>query len=113
MQQISRERERERREKRETQSNYTGSFHKPEVVLSLLHFQGEFTKINIWLQLLIAKTSKRLQTTQAQLQEILYAQEQNQETSYAQAQLEETSIQTELQRKYLRLNTWCWGKIPN
>ena len=26
------------------QSNYTGSFHKPEVVLSPLHFQGEFTK---------------------------------------------------------------------
>ena len=23
-------------------SNYTGSFHKPEVVLSPLHFQGEF-----------------------------------------------------------------------
>jgi len=36
----NRERERERR----TQSNYTGSFHKPEVVLSPLHFQGEFTK---------------------------------------------------------------------
>jgi len=41
----------------------------------------------------------RLQTTQAQLQEIFYAQEQNQETSYAQAQLQETSIQTKLQRK--------------
>jgi len=39
--------------------------------------------------------SKRLQTTQAQLQEI----------SYAQAQLQETYIQTELQRKCLRLNT--------
>jgi len=58
--------------------------------------------------LLTAKTSKRLQTTQAQLQEISYAQELNQETSYAQvlnqetsyaqAQLQETSIQTELQR---------------
>ena len=36
----NRERERERRE---TQSNYTGSFHKPEVVLSPLHFQGDFT----------------------------------------------------------------------
>ena len=32
------------RERRKTQSNYTGSFHKPEVVLSPLHFQGEFTK---------------------------------------------------------------------
>jgi len=64
MQRISRERERER------ESNYKGSFHKLEVVLSPLHFQGEFTKI------------KRLRTTQ---QEISYAQEQNQETSYAQA----------------------------
>jgi len=27
-----------------TQSNYTGSFHKPEVVMSPLHFLGEFTK---------------------------------------------------------------------
>ena len=33
------------RERRKTQSNYTGSFHKPEVVLSPLHFQGEFTKM--------------------------------------------------------------------
>ena len=58
--------------------------------------------------MLNAKTSKRLQTTQAQLQEISYSQELNQETSYAQelnqetsfgqAQLQETSIQTELQR---------------
>jgi len=48
--------------------------------------------------LLTAETSKRLQTTQAQVQEISYAQELNQETSYAQAQLQETSIQTELQR---------------
>jgi len=48
--------------------------------------------------MLTAQNSKRLQTTQAQLQEISYAQEHNQETSYAQAQLQETSIQTELQR---------------
>jgi len=40
---TKRERERER-ERRKTQSNYIGSFHKPEVVMSLLHFQGEFTK---------------------------------------------------------------------
>jgi len=42
-----REREREREtetERRKTQSNYTGSFHKPEVVMSPLNFQGEFTK---------------------------------------------------------------------
>jgi len=62
--------------------------------------------------LLTAKTSKRLQTTQAQLQETFYAQELNQETSYAQAQLQETSIQTELQRnlyevEHLIHNQWC------
>jgi len=49
--------------------------------------------------MLTAKTNKRLQTTQAQLQEIFYAPELNQETSYAQAQLQETYIQTELQKK--------------
>jgi len=27
---------------RKNTSNYTGAFHKPEVVLSPLHFQGEF-----------------------------------------------------------------------
>jgi len=48
--------------------------------------------------LLTAKTSKRLQTIQAQLQKISYAQELNQETSYAQELNQETSIQTELQR---------------
>ena len=52
------------KERRKTQSNYTGSFHKPKVVLSPLHFQGEFTKkCNILLQLLTAKTSKRLYVT--------------------------------------------------
>jgi len=55
--------------------------------------------------LLVAKTRKRHQTTKAQLQKISYAQEQNQETSYGQEQLQKTSIQTELQRKCLRLNT--------
>ena len=100
------------RERRKRQSNYTGSFHKPEVVLSPLHFQGESLKRNIWLQLLKATTSKRLQTTQAQLQEISYAQEHNQGTSYAQAQLQETSIQTELQEnlfevEHLIYNQWC------
>jgi len=55
--------------------------------MSPLHFQGKFTKINIWLQLFTAQNRKRLQTTQAQLQKISYAQEQNQETTYAQAQL--------------------------
>jgi len=63
-----------------------------------LHFQGEFTKIKYLITTAHCKTSKRLQTTQAQLQEISYAQEQNQETSYAQAQLQETSIQIKLQR---------------
>jgi len=42
--------------------------------------------------MLNATTSKRLQITQAQLQEISYAPEHSQETSNAQAQLQETSI---------------------
>jgi len=53
--------------------------------------------------MLIAKSSKRLQTTQAQLQEISYAQELNQETFYAQAHKQETSIQTELQRNLFQV----------
>ena len=51
--------------------------------------------------MLTAKTRKRLQTTQAQLQEISYAQELNQETSYAQATLQETSNQTKIHRNFL------------
>jgi len=39
-----------------------------------------------------AQTSKRLQTTKAELQEISYSQEQNQETFCAKAELQETSI---------------------
>jgi len=66
--------------------------------MSPLHFQGEFTKSNICLQLLKHK-SKRLQTTQVKKQEVSYAQAQTQKTSYAQAQKQETSIQTELHRK--------------
>jgi len=64
----------------------------------------------------------RLQSTQAQLQEISYAPEHSQETSNAQVQLQETSIaqahkqetsnQTELQRslfkfEHLIYNQWC------
>jgi len=45
--------------------------------------------------MLTATTNKRLQITQAQLQEISYAPEHNQETSNAQAQLQETSIAQE------------------
>ena len=45
--------------RRKTQAIYTGSFHKPEVVLCPLHFQREFTKCNIWLQML-KHTSKKL-----------------------------------------------------
>jgi len=39
-----REKRRRRRRRRRTQGNYTGSFQKPEVVMSPLHFQWEFTK---------------------------------------------------------------------
>jgi len=48
------------RDKRDTQSYYTGSFHNWEVVLPPLNFQWAFTKISIWLQML-KHTSKRLQ----------------------------------------------------
>jgi len=58
---------------------------------------------NIWLQLLTTKTSKRLQTAQAQLQETSYAPEHNQETSIAQAQLQETSI-----KQNYKENVWGW-----
>jgi len=72
--------------------------------------------------LLNATTSKRLQITQVQLQEISYAPEHNQETTNAQAQLQETSIaqahkqetsnQTKLHRslfefEHLIYNQWC------
>jgi len=73
--------------------------------MSSLHFQGEITKINIWLQLLKHK-SKRLQTTQAQKQEVSYAQAHTQETSYAQAQKQETSKKHNYTENCLRLNTW-------
>ena len=100
------------RERRKTQNNYTGSFHKPEVVLSPYTSKESWLKCNIWLQMLTAKTRKKLQTTQAQLEEIFNAPELNQETSYAQAQLQETFIQTELQRnmfevEHLIYNQWC------
>ena len=62
--------------------------------------------------MLTAITSKRLQITQAQLQEISYAPEHSQETLNAQAQLQETSNQTELQRslfefEHLIYKQWC------
>jgi len=49
--------------------------------------------------MLTAKTSKRLQTTQAQLQETSYALWTQSRDFLAQTQLQETSIQKELQRK--------------
>jgi hypothetical protein len=48
---------------------------------------------------LLKYKSKRLQTIQAQKQEVSYAQAHKQETSYAQAQKQENYIQTELHRK--------------
>ena len=78
--------------------------------------------------MLTATPSKRLQITQAQLQEISYASEHSQETSNAQAQLQETSIaqahkqetsiQTELQEnlfevEHLIYNQWCSQYKPD
>jgi len=59
--------------------------------------------------MLTAKTSKRLQTTKEQLQEISYAPEHNQETSNAQAQLQETSIQTKLQSKLFEVEHFIYN----
>jgi len=64
--------------------------------MSSLHFQEEFTKINIWLQLL-KNTRKRLPDTQAHKQEISYAQAQKQETSK--------------QKKMTQKNIWGWYTI--
>jgi len=81
------------RERRKTQSNYTGSFHKPEVILFPLNFQGELTKnvisdYNCSL-LQLARDFKLLKHNCKRFPMLKL----NQETSYAQ----ETSIQTELQ----------------
>ena len=55
--------------RRKNTINYTGSFHKPEVVLSSLHFQGEFHKHVISNYKLLNHTRKRLIFAQGQLQE--------------------------------------------
>ena len=55
--------------RRKNTGNYTGSFHKPEIVLSPLHFQGEFHKNVISNYKLLNHTRKRLIFAQGQLQE--------------------------------------------
>ena len=88
------------RERRKTQSNYTGSFHKPEVVMSPCTSKESSLKCNIKLQLLNATTSTRLQITQAQLQEISYAQAHKQES---QIELQRNLFEVE----HLIYNQWC------
>ena len=56
--------------------------------------------------MLTAKTSKGLQITQAQLQEISYAPEHNQETSMLKHNCKRLLIKQNYKEKYLRLNTW-------
>jgi len=56
--------------------------------------------------MLSAKTSKRLQITQAQLQEISYAPEHNQETSMRKHNCKRLLSKQNYKEKYLRLNTW-------
>jgi len=56
--------------------------------------------------MLTAKTSKRLQTTQAQLQEISYASEHNQETYLLKHNCKRLLIKQNYTEKCLRLNTW-------
>jgi len=87
------------REGRKTQNNYTGSFHKPEVVISPLHFQEKFTKnvISDYKCSLInlARDFKCLSTTARDFQ---CSRTQSRDL-YAQAHKQETSNQTELQGK--------------
>jgi len=56
--------------------------------------------------MLTAKTSKRLQITQAQLQEISYATEHNQENSMLKHNCKRLLIKQNYKEKCLRLNTW-------
>jgi len=56
--------------------------------------------------MLTAKTSKRLQTTQAQLQEISYAHEHNQETSLLKYNCKRLLFKQNYKEICLRLNTW-------
>jgi len=56
--------------------------------------------------MLTAKTSKRLQTTQAQLQEISYAPEHNQKTSLLKHNCKRLLIKQNYKQKCLKLNTW-------
>jgi len=56
--------------------------------------------------MLIAKTNKRLQITQAQLQEISYAPKHNQETSMLEHNCKRLLFKQNYKEKCLRLNTW-------
>jgi len=56
--------------------------------------------------MLTAKTSKRLQNTQAQLQDISYAPEHNQETSMLKHNFKRLLFKQNYKEKCLRLNTW-------
>jgi len=56
--------------------------------------------------MLTAKTSKRLQITQGQLQEISYAPEHNQETSMLKQNCKRILIKQNYKVKCLKLNTW-------
>ena len=103
MQQLSRERERER-ERIKIESNYTGSYHNPEVVLPPCTSKESSLK-SISDYNCSSTEARDFKLTQAKKQEVSYAQVQLQETSYAQAQKQETFNQTELQRKCLMFNT--------
>jgi len=56
--------------------------------------------------MLTAKTSKRLQITQTQLQEIFYAPEHNQETSMLKHNCKRLLIKQNYKEKCFKLNTW-------
>ena len=66
---VSVQRIKEKNRGRKNTSNYTGSFHKPEVVLFPLHFQWEFHQNVMSNYKLLNHTRNRLLNTQGQLQE--------------------------------------------
>jgi len=56
--------------------------------------------------MLTAKTSNRLQITQAQLQEIFFASEHNQETSFLKHSCKRLLIKQNYKKRCLKLTTW-------
>jgi len=99
-----REREREReREGRKTQSNYTGSFHKLEVVLSPLHVQGEFANVISNYKCSRLNLARDFKCSSTTATDFLCSWTQSRDF-YAQAHKQETSKSNIITKK----NGWHW-----